>query len=240
MASGLKLITSRRAYEFRMDDLRLSLLCMPKVQEQIRQAFSFQAGGLATPQPTFGPVVATVPPGLVFNVGLWEGPEGPEIPIRFLHFEPTRIVIDVAGPSSTIDSIFRGLCTIVGDLAASDGSPAIGGVQRTLDYSEFSGQFSFDLVELFTSHVRDLFVRTASSGEQDGAPMAVVPTIVMHTHRADEEYAGIPGESRLLQISVRAGTRPADGVSFSSAPLGSEVHREYLSQLEEALVHKQR
>lgn len=237
MNSDLKLIASRRAYEFGMDDLRLSLLCLPQTQEQIVQAFTFQAGGLATPQPTFGPVLATVPPGLAFNVGAWHTPEGDAVPIRLMHFEQTRIVIDVAGPSSSIDSVFETLRAVVGDLTASDGSPAIGEVKRTLDYSEFSGRLPFDIDEILAPQVRDLFRWAAGSGERNDEPTVVVPIIAMQAHRSDEEFAGTTADSRLLTLTTRAGTRPEDGVGFSGAPLDSESHRRYLARLEESLAH---
>lgn len=239
MASDLKLLTSRRAYEFGMDQLRLSLLCTPQVQEQIGQTFTFQAGGLGTPPPTFGPVFVTMPPGLVYNVGSWQGSNGSTTPIRFIHFEQRRLVIDVAGPSSVIDPIYQALRELVKDLAIADGSPAIGKVERTLDYSEFSGRFSFDFEELLAPAARDFLRRATNPREQIDDSMVVVPALAMHRHRGDEDYEGTVAESRQLTLTLRAGTRPEDRVGFSGAPLDSEAHHQYLIQLEEALV-KQR
>lgn len=236
MASDLKLITSRRAYEFRMDELRLSLLCTPQVQEQIGRAFAFQAGGLGTPPPTFGPIQATVPPGLIYNFGSWQGPNESPTPVRFIHFEQRRIVIDIAGPSSVIDSIFQALRELVKDLAIADGSPVIGEVERTLDYSEFSGRFSFDLNELLAPKAQSSLRRAMNLGQQDVDSMIVLPSITMSTHRADEEFSGAVPESKQLMLAVRAGTRPEDGVGFSGAPLVSEAHHQYLTELEKALM----
>jgi|SRR5215213_5844544 len=238
MTRDLKLITSRRAYEFEMDSLRLSLLTLPQVQGQIRETFGFQAGGLGTPQPTFGPVPATVPPGLVFNFGAWQDSENTPVPIRFVHFEQKRIVIDVAGPSSVIDSIFQTIRAVVEDVLASDGSAALGEVERTLDYSEFSGRFSFHLGQLFAPQARNLFWKAVGPNEQDSSLAVAVPTIIVQRNRPDEDYpgTGLAAESHVLTMSMRAGTRPDDGVSFSGAPLDSEAHREYLTQLEEALL----
>lgn len=238
MAEDLRLITSRRSYEFATDDLRLSLLCLPQAQERIVQAFAFQAAVLATPQQTFGPVLATVPPGFVLNVGVWQGPDGAAVPIRLIHFEPVRIVIDVAGPSSAIDSIFDTLRTLVGDLTASDGSPAIGEVKRVLDYSEYSGRFPFDLDDLFAPQVRDLLRDAAGSSERNNGATAVVPSISMLAHRPDEEFTGMSADSRVLTVTLRAGTRPEERVGFSGAPLDSEAHRGYIARIGEVLARQ--
>jgi hypothetical protein len=238
MVRDLKLITSRRAYEFKRDSLRLSLLSLPQVQTQISQVFGFQTVGLGTPQPTFGSVLAAVPPGVVFNFGAWQDSEPTPVPIRFVHFEQTRIVIDVAGPSSVIDSIFQAIRAVVDDVKASDGSAAIGEVERTLDYSEFSGRFSFDLGQLFVPQARELFWKAAGPDEQNGWLRVAVPSIFVQRVRPDQDYhgVGVAADSHVLAMSTRAGTRPDDGVSFSGAPLDSETHREYLNQLEEALL----
>lgn len=241
MAQNLKLITSRRAYEFRMDDLRLSVLCLPEVQAQIQRMFSFESAVVGTPQETFGPVGISLPPGLVFDIGVLETLDGPAIPIRFLHFEQKRIVIDVAGPSSAIDAIFDRMRYALGELTSPDGSPAIGEVERVLDYSEFSGQFAFSLVSLLNPDARDLVVRASAHQGGRKQEVMVVPTVTLSVHGEDEEYGGLSSTaiSRRLQLAVRAGTSPADGIYFSGAPLDSETHRSYLSELEATLAEQQ-
>lgn len=241
MVEGIKLLGARRAYEFRMDDLRLSLLCLPDVRGQIQQMFSFEGATLGTPQETFGPVAITLPPGSVFDIGLSEIPGGPAVPIRFLHFEQRRIVIDVAGPSTAIDLIFERILSAVDGLRASDGSPAIGEVERVADYSQFSVPFSFSLGSLFHPKLRDLFLRaTSSQGRRQGEVM-VLPTVTFSVHREDEEYEGLAAApaSRQLQLAIRAGTRPEDSIGFSAAPLDSESHLSYLFELEAALADDQ-
>lgn len=233
MAEEFKLLGSRRAYEFRMDDLRLSLLCLPDIRAQIQQMFSFEGAALGTPQETFGPVAMTLPPGMVFNIGLSETPREPAVPIRFLHFEQQRIVIDVAGPSTAIDPIFERIEAALALLTTSDGAPAMGQVERVIDYSEFSGQFAFSLIDLFRPEIRDALVRATSSQEQRKERLVAVPTITLSANREDEEYHGLSAApvSYQLQIATRAGTLPADNIGFSGAPLDSDSHRRYLSEL---------
>ena len=96
MLEQVKLLASRRAYEFRPDDLRLSTLSIKPVQEQIQRLFQFQTAVMGSPMPTFGEVPATYPPGFVFNMGTWIAEDKQIIPIRLLHFEQRQIVIDVA------------------------------------------------------------------------------------------------------------------------------------------------
>ncbi len=237
MADDIKLLGSRRAYEFRMDDLRLSLLCLPDVRAQIQQMFSFEGAVIGSPQETFGPVPITLPPGLAFNIGVSEIPGAPAVPIRFLHFEQERIVIDVAGPSSSIDAIFERIQAALGYLTTSEGTPAIGPVERVVDYSEFSGRFAFSLVNLFRPEIQDLFIRATLSEEEQKQGWAVLPTVTFSINREGAEYTGVGGTpgSRLLQLAARAGTLPEDNIGFSAAPLDSESHRQYLSELEAML-----
>src|SRR5229473_6611130 len=110
MLEHVKLLSSRRAYEFRTDNLRLSMLSIKPVQEQIQQLFQFQASVMGTPMATFGDVPIAYPPGFVFDMGVWISQQDKQlIPIRLLHFEQRRIVIDVTGPSSAITAIFEQL-----------------------------------------------------------------------------------------------------------------------------------
>src|SRR2546426_8674141 len=126
MLEQVKLLTSRRAYEFRPDDLRLSTLSIKPMQEQIQQLFQFQTSAMGSPMATFGDVPATYPPGFVFDMGVWISEDKQIIPIRFLHFEQRRIVIDVAGPSSAITAIFGQLRQFLAEIQVSYGSPIVG------------------------------------------------------------------------------------------------------------------
>src|SRR5581483_2971695 len=105
MLAQVKILTSRRAYEFSPDALRLSSVSIQPVQYQIQQLFNFQSSAIGTPMATFGEVPSTFPPGIVFNIGVWIHQEEHIVPIRFLHFEQNRIVIDVVGPTIAIDDI---------------------------------------------------------------------------------------------------------------------------------------
>lgn len=241
MDSNLKLLAARRSYEFHMDELRLSTLCLPQVREEIKQIFSFEVSVVGTPQQTFGPVPVTVPAGLVFNIGSWQIPDGRLIPIRLLHFEQRRIVVDVAGPSYAIDHIFERLMWFVRDLEAADGSPVIGELDRVLNYSEYDARQPFSLAQIFAPEVRDVFGKALGATSSDHRGF-ILPTFTMHLHPAGQEYPGLGSvaDGQLLQYALRAGTRPEDGVFFSGAPLDSEDHREYLAQLEEVLSRERR
>src|SRR5437588_505316 len=80
--------------------------------------------------------------------------DGQVVPIRFLHFEQRRIVIDVAGRSSAIDAIFEQLRQALTQLHAADGSPTVGKHECVLDYSEISARFSFPLDAIFAPTLR--------------------------------------------------------------------------------------
>src|SRR5215467_7175347 len=96
------ILTARRSYEFTADAIRLSALSTMQVQAHVRASFSFQSSAVGTPMPTFGPIVGTTPPGVVFDWGTFTSEDGSLTPIRFIHFEPTRVVIDLSAHSSYI------------------------------------------------------------------------------------------------------------------------------------------
>ncbi len=102
------------------------MLSVAEVHQQIWQYFSFQVVQIASPVQTFGPFPNTIPPGVVLDYGTTQTPEKSPTPIRFLYFEPGRIVIDVAGPSSAIDWTFRQLQRVLSEILSPDRSPVIG------------------------------------------------------------------------------------------------------------------
>src|SRR5437763_4286557 len=61
MLEQVKILTSRRAYEFGADTIRLSMLSIQPIQQQIQQLFGFQSSAIGSPLPTFGAVPATYP-----------------------------------------------------------------------------------------------------------------------------------------------------------------------------------
>ncbi len=236
MLEQVKLLASRRAYEFRPDDLRLSTLSIKPMQEQIQQLFQFQTAVMGSPMPTFGEVPATYPPGFVFNMGTWISEDKQIIPIRLLHFEQRRIVIDVAGPSSAITAIYEHLRHFLSELQAPDGSPIVGEPERVLDHTVVSAQFPFSLEAMFAPPLRKLFTRVLNANASS-EELALVSTIVTQKHPAGQEIARLanPEDSYALTLGLRAGTRPEEHIYLSSAPLDSEAHLSFLNELEVVL-----
>jgi hypothetical protein len=236
MLEQVKLLSSRRAYEFRPDDLRLTTLSVKPMQEQIQQLFQFQTAILGSPMATFGDVPATYPPGIVFDMGLWIPQDKQIIPIRFLHFEPNRIVIDVAGPTSAITAIFGQLRHFLSELQTSDGSPIVGEPEQILDYSVITAQFPFPLEALFAPPFRKLFASVigANIGSEESA---LTSTLVMQKHPMGQKITKLasPEDSHAYTFGPRIGTRPEERIYLSTAPLDSEAHLSYLNELEAAL-----
>lgn len=236
MLEQVKLLSSRRAYEFRPDDLRLSALSVKPVQEQITQLFQFQMSVMGTPMATFGDVPATYPPGFVFDMGVWISQNKQVIPIRFLHFEQRRIVIDVAGPSFAITAIFDQLRHFLSELQAPDGSPIVGEPERVLDQTVISAQFPSPLEAMFAPPLRKLFARVigTNAGNEE---FALIPTFVIQKHLAEQaiEKVASPEDSNSITFGPRVGTRPEEHIYLSSAPLDSEKHLSYLNELEATL-----
>ena len=236
MLEQVKILTSRRAYEFRIDAIRLSTLSIQPIQQQIQKLFSFQSSIVGPPMPTFGEVPATYPPGVVFNLGVWIYQEERILPIRFLHFEQNRIVIDVAGPTSAIDGIADRLFHFLSGLQAADGSPIVGEPERVLDYSEITAHFPYPLDAIFSKPIRRLLSKTMSIGAGDKS-MTMIPTVAIQPFPIDKVLPAVPSanDPHAFTFALRSGTRPDEHIYFSSAPLDSETHLSYLNELEAML-----
>jgi hypothetical protein len=234
MLEQIKILSSRRAYEFRQDDIRLTTLSTKLVQRQFQELFQFQTSAMGAPAPTFGDVPSTYPPGFVFDMGVWLTPDEQLVPVRFLHFEQRRIVIDVAGPSSAITGIFERVKQFFANLSAPDGSPVIGEPERILDYSEITARYSFTLDALVPAPFRKII--TESLPESSNANGMMIPTLSVQFYPSDQELDGVPsvGDVRALTFTLRSGTQPQDHIYFSGAPLDSEAHLRYLNELDAA------
>ena len=232
---SLTVLTSRRSYEFAPDHVRLSLLTSQVIIDQIHQAFQFRASAVAQPQATFGPVPITLPPGLVFNIGVWLSPNGEIVPIRLLHFEPRRIVLDVAAPSRFIDGVYEFLQQILADYRAADGTPSVSDQYTILNYSEITARLSFSADAFLPSPVRNAIHR-ALSHDDAGNESGILPVLHALPVQGGAEIIGTPTQDSLtFTLTPRAGTQVADRVLFSSAPLDSDAHQAYLTSLDEAL-----
>ncbi len=232
MPEQIKILSSRRAYEFQQDNLRLSILCTKPVQEQLQELFRFQTSVMGSPTPTFGDVPATYPPGIVFDMGVWISSNEQLVPIRFLHFEQRRIVIDVAGPSSAITAIFDRVREFFSVLHAPDGSPVVGEPERILDYSEITVQYPFSLDVMIAEPFRKI-LNTALSENRNTSNL-MIPTFSVQFYPAEQELAHVPSinDIHALTLALRAGTKPQEHIYFSGAPLDSETHLRYLDELE--------
>jgi hypothetical protein len=230
MLDQVKFLTGRRAYEFRPDDLRLSTICSKPVQNAIQGLFSFQSSMVGTPMATFGDVPLTIPPGVVFNTGAWISPEKKIASIRFLHFEQNRIVIDVAGSSDALASIYEQIQLLLTGIQTVDGSPIIGEPEKVLDYSEISALFPFSLDVIISRPLRKLLSRITKESP-------LIPTLVTRLSSTGQELTGTATtvDPRAFTLATRAGTRLEDHLYFSGAPLDSEAHLAYLEELATSL-----
>jgi hypothetical protein len=230
--NDLSVISARRSYEFAQDAIRLTLLSSQPVVAFIKQMFQFEVGSVGTPMETFGPMASTIPPGLFFDYGISPVPEGNGTAIRYLHFEQRRIVIDVAGPTSTLDSTFSTLCQNLADLRTSEGYPAIGEPVETRDYSEIRLAMDLDPRQLVPSTILDEAEKTFGREATDRLLMPVL-TLRM---QADGEYLG--GSVPIVDtytLDIRAGTSVADRIYYSAGPMDSESHINFLAKIEKVL-----
>lgn len=232
MAEQVRILTARRAYEFPVGGIRLTMLSTAQMPNTIQQHFDFQAGGITTPPQIFGEVPATMPPGLVFNLGSIQSPEGVLTPIRFMHFESQRIVIDVAGHSSAIDQVFERLLDLLSEVPTPDGSPLIGEPSGTIDYSEVSAQLGFDLGELISEPLRTVAQDVLTEGEEGlkALPVFVAFQIVEPSAVIEQPAAG-------QQIQIRAETRADERIYFSAMGWPTDKNLAWLEALDRQLGH---
>ncbi len=230
MPEDLRLLTARRAYEFQPDEIAFAFLLLPQSRAQVQSALGLQMANTGIVAGLFGPVQLGQQ-GILFQSGSISQ-DGQTIPIRLLQVEPTRIVIDVAGPSSAIEAVFAQLKEALQGVKTADGHDVIGKVARVRDYSEVSARFGFALADLFPPRVFEAF--RLGIGSDDLSPL---PTISFEGLPAGQAYGGsLDAEGTTLRFALRSGYKPEDHVYYSSALVGSEAHVVYLRRLEEAVI----
>ena len=233
MLTNERFLSSRRSYEFPADDISLTLLSNQGVLQHIRDAFSFTVAQPGSPMETFGPILPSLPPGLIFDYGATPFPEDSGTPIRFLHIEQRRIVIDVVGPSETVDPTFGMLRDLVAGLTTFEGLPAIGEPERVLDYSEITFTMGVGADALVPEALRPVYRRML--GEERTTDL-LVPAFQLKLFPAHTEYPGFGIRTHdAVTLELRAGTDVSEGVFFSGAPLSSGQHLAMLKDIAEML-----
>lgn len=228
-----KIIRSSRSYEFAQDENRLTMLTTQLIQERLVEEFRFQSAQVGSPSPTFGPVPATFPPGMVFDLGYHHDDDGHVVPIRFIHFELRRVVIDTAGSSTQIDGIWNKIRSVIDELLFADGTSALGDYVDIRDYSEITFKCHLTVDDLLPEPWASTVPMIAELSDPSGI---IVPSLWFRPIPGDEEFPGISSSDlRQFQFSVRAGTKPSDGIYFSAAPLSTTLHQKYLQALVKGL-----
>lgn len=231
------IISARRSFEFDVDDIRLTVLSHRDVVEAIQEYFKFEAGEMTTPPEVFGPVSPTMPPGLVFVSGLYQGPLEDRQTIRMLTVEARRIVIDLAAPSDAIDGIFEEFRAILDSIKSAYGAPAIGASTQSLDYSEISFRSEGLLSKLVVPEV-GRSIKTALARQFEGLGLDLVPSVRLRPLLPATEYGGSQaGDPASFIIDLRGGSTLEKGVLYSGAPLPTAEHIQYLEVLENSLMH---
>lgn len=234
MATKIRIIGARRAYEFRQDDLRLSYLAQPSVIDRMKQVFAFQEANVDRPMPTFGPIPPTLPPGVVFDFGSCELEAGVRVPIRFIHFEARRIVIDVAGPTAVIGPVYERLRAVLREDVMPDGSSVLPDHASIREYSELTVQLPPSVDRLFNRGLMEI-VRDVLDAGEPGQNTFIAPAIQFRVQQFDREFPRAVDTHAMLRIEPRAGARPADNDYFSAAPLSTDRHAEVLANLAELI-----
>jgi hypothetical protein len=187
MTKRIRILGARRAYEFKQDDLRLSYLSQPSVIERVKLAFGFQIGQVGSPHPTFGQPPPTLPPGVVFDFGTCEVDGGIHVPVRFIHFEARRIVIDVAGPTAVIAPVYDRLRALLREDVTLDGSPVIPDHAFIQEYSELTVQLPQSVDRLFNPVVVSL-AKEALAPEGLAQGQVLAPVLQFRIQQVDQEF----------------------------------------------------
>ena len=239
-ATNARIFSSRRAYEYNADDIRLTLLTTAPVREAIKEAFGFKDEGITLAPPTFGDVPTTQPPAISFNLGTFLTDSSEVVPIRFINVEQSRIVIDVASTSEYLDPIFDQLIGSIEKVPTPKSLRAVGGTPiRRRDYSEATAAYSFEIAEVLIREFREALVPAWDKAAYDvaGPELVIVPSLYLQIHAPDQPFSGSlqPGYNT-VQFALRVGTKPSDHVYFSSVFLDSTAHLELIDAINKRLV----
>lgn len=236
----LALFSARRSYEYEVDSLRLTTLVASQISQAITARFQFQSSVVGTPLETFGTVPNTLPPGVAFDIGIATGADGTPIPIRFLHFEQKRIVIDVAANSTAIGVVYDQLLEVVANAAAPAPSPIRADPIAVLEFSEVTGVLPFELSDLLAPEALDV-LHAQVSPTLEGGTAVLLPATFVRPQPPGVEFSGMtspPLDSVTFQLAPRAGSLPGQRLSYSGAPLDSTAHLRYLQSLGEAIAKR--
>jgi hypothetical protein len=234
MVQNVKLLASRRSYDFDPDEIRVTALSDTQTVLVLKQIFNFEIGQTGTPMVTFGPIQQTVPPGVVFDFGAVELSPGTTTPIRFIHVEPRRIVIDVAGPSSAIDGVYSKFREVVNSRRLLGGDELIGQASRVQNYSEMTAKLNFPPDSLLANGLADIF-QSALPAAAPNSPSSVSANIRVLITPDSEEVGSVPDIPWGYHLELRTGTLPSERQYFSRAPLDSEAHISLLNALDAQL-----
>lgn len=232
------ILTSRTAYEYAADEIRLSLICQQSVIDYLKERFNFQAAEVAMPPESFGPVAQTLPPGLILaNGGFTEG-EGMLIPIRAILIDSRRVVVDVAGPTTIAQTVFDHIGDGLAGLRAPDDRPVLGQPRRSRTYSELTVRSS-GISRLLTDAPIQRALRKHLSPETvwgNDVPASVDPivSIRMKGIPGGTEYpgAGSTPDAATFMLDVRGGSTLDEALIYSIAPLDTDSHLTMLTELE--------
>jgi len=229
------ILSARRAYEFGADDIRLTTLCHREVVTYLMHRYSFEAGDIATPPETFGPVPPTFPAGLALATGSFDRGELGATNIRMVTVEARRIVIDIVGPSEDIAAVFQDLNEALSIFKTYDGSPAIGTPISVRDVSEISFTSSGLLSSLVRPELLQVVNKYANHRNPD-VTSAIVPLVRLRLQDFETEYPGNTNtDPDSFVIDLRGGSTLERELLFSSAPLETSAHLDLIRDLESAL-----
>jgi hypothetical protein len=230
----VSILGARRSYEFAPEQIQLDLLSNAFALEHLKQAFGFDYGAIVQPSETFGPVPSSVPPGLAFYYGVVQFPEAALTPVRFVHIEPERLVLEVAGDSQVLDEVMRVLMERIDMIENVSGTPILGEEVRIQEQSEIRFRGSFAPSALAPPVVQDSISAVLSRYVKSNLSLAPALTIrPVDFARPYGPESHHPSKSFVLELE--SGFPPEERIYNSVAPLNTVDHLALLHQIDAAL-----
>jgi hypothetical protein len=225
----------------KQNQIPISKTLSPKYIEEFRNLFRF--GGATLLQDP-----STNMSGVTFTNGLYKTVEGKEISIHSLTIENRKINFEIEGSSKDGEAIYSVIKKFLSDLVDIEQEGLLNPV-ISVDETELISQLQFSAPQLFSStlynQMSENLLNKASFAANDLAKARLGNVAVQFQLDYEPADFALFADSRInisrkeFVIQVAAGYGVNDNIFATKAPLNTDLHVQFLEDLEKAITEKQ-